>query len=101
MANYSISIPGNSSVVMNQGDQLTITFHAGDQFCISGGSAGDFSPALPVGVQQRNGNSWTGTAVVPNATIQYTHVPNGTQCGSAHHGPTAGIPGTIKIGSGK
>ena len=100
MANYSISIPGHTNVQMQEGDNLTITFHGNDQFCISGGSATDFSPALPVGVQQSNGNSWTGMAVVTNATIQYSHVPNGTQCGTGP-GPTAGVPGTIKIGTGK
>jgi len=98
MASYSISIPGNTNVQMQENDTLTITFHGADQFCITGGSASDFSPALPVGQQQQNGNSWTGTAVVPSATIQYSHVPNGTQCGSS---PTAGVPGTIKIGTGK
>ena len=98
MASYSISIPGHSNVNMQDGDSLTITFHGNDQFCISSGSASDFSPALPVGQQQQNGNSWTGRAVVANATVQYSHVPNGTQCGSGR--PTAGVPGTIKIGTG-
>lgn len=100
MANYSISIPGNTNVQMQENDTLTITFHGADQFCISGGSASDFNPALPVGVQQQNGNSWSGTAIVPAATIQYTHVPNGGNCGSGMR-PTAGVPGTIKIGTGK
>jgi hypothetical protein len=100
MANYSISIPGNTNIQMQENDTLTITFHGNDQFCISGGSASDFSPALPVGQQQQNGNSWSGTAVVTAATIQYSHVPNGTQCGAGKH-PTAGVPGTIKIGTGK
>jgi hypothetical protein len=95
---YSIGIPGHEDVTMQEGDELTINFHGNDQFCISGGSASDFSPALPVGQQQQTGNSWTGKAVVTNATIQYSHVPNGNQCGSS---PAAGVPGTIKIGTGK
>ena len=97
---YSISIPGHADVTMQEGDELTINFHGNDQFCIGGGSASDFSPALPVGVEQKSGNSWTGRAAVPNATIQYSHVSNGNPCGSGL-GPTGGIPGTIKIGTGK
>ena len=100
MANYSISIPGTTNVTMQQNDTLTITFHGADQFCISGGSATDFNPALPVGVQQQNGNSWTGTAIVSAATIQYSHVPNGNPCTSEKR-ITAGVSGTIKIGTGK
>jgi len=100
MASYSITIPGHSSVEMQDGDSLTITFHGNDKFCINSGNANDFSPALPVGQQQSNGSSWTGTAVVANATVTYSHVPNGSQCG-AGPGPTAGVPGTIKIGTGK
>lgn len=98
MADYSINIPGSTGVDMIEGDTLTITFLTPAKFCITSGSADDFSPALPVGVAEPKDFQWTGTAIVSNATITYSHVGNDKQCGSPS--PTATTPGTIKIGSG-
>jgi hypothetical protein len=98
MTNYPISIPGSSGVDMQQGDTLTITFLTPAKFCISSGSANDFSPPLPVGIAEPHGYVYNGTAIVPNATIRYSHVGHGGTCGSAKLTETT--PGTIKIGTG-
>lgn len=98
MMNYPINIPGNSGVDMQEGDTLTITFITPAKFCITSGNANDFSPALPAGIAEPQGFVWTGTAIVPNATITYSHVGHDGTCPAARI--TDSTPGTIKIGSG-
>ena len=98
MASYNINIPGSQGVDMMTGDTLTITFTSPAKFCITGGNASDFNPALPVGIAEPKDYVWTGTATATNATVTYSHVGHDKPCGSAS--PTATTPGTIKIGSG-
>lgn len=97
MAGYCITIPGSNGVSMQTGDTLTITFLTPAKFCITSGSASDFTPALPVGVAEPKHYVWTGTATATNATINYSSVGHDQQCGA---NPKDTPPGSIIIGSG-
>jgi hypothetical protein len=92
---HCMLIPGVKDVALEQNDELTITFKSQAKFCISTGSANDFDPPLPVDIQQQQGYVWTGKAIVPNATITYTHETSSSQ------GLVGGTgPHTIQIGDG-
>jgi hypothetical protein len=98
MANYSIDIPGDTGVSMQENDTLTITFKTPAKFCITSGNADDFDPPLPAGVAEPKDYEWSGTAVVANATITYSHVGHDGTCGSPNLKNVP--PGTIQIGTG-
>ena len=98
MANYSIDIPGDTNVSMQENDTLTITFKSPAKFCISAGNPNDFNPALPVGVAEPKDYVWTGTAIVPVGTITFSHVGHDKTCGSG--GLKDAPPRTIQIGTG-
>src|SRR4051812_38319210 len=105
MADYTVDIPGDKNIVMNIGDTLRIHFKSPAKFCIESGNANAFNPPLPVNTAEQAG-WWPGAApaapatATANSTISYCHVGNDKQCGPCKN-PTGGLPGTIKIGSGK
>jgi hypothetical protein len=103
MANYSINIPGSAHVQMQIGDTLTIDFISAAKFCVDSGNQNAFSPALPTSLTGQQGTQWptTGSATANAATtITYSHCGVNDPCGSGHKA-TAGVPGTIKVGTGK
>ena len=104
MANYSIDIPGNTNVNLNIGDGLQINYKSAAKLCVESGNVNAFNPALPSGTPEPKDTVWpsatTYAIAQSNTTISYSHCGNDKNCGSAHGGPTAGVAGTIKVGSG-
>jgi hypothetical protein len=105
MANYSINIPptGNPAPVQMQiGDTLTINFVSAGKFCVESGNANAFNPPLPSGVPESQGpwpSAQGGATASAVTTILYSHAGHDKPCGTSR--PTAGISGTIKVGTGK
>ncbi|HKR28668.1 MAG TPA: hypothetical protein VJS11_14490 [Acidobacteriaceae bacterium] len=88
-----INIPGNPNATVVVGQELRIHWASACSFCITKGSANDFTPALPNGQSQSPPYFWTGTAN-QTGTVEFD---TPAVCGRK---PTAGGGGgTITIGS--
>ncbi|HXS76773.1 MAG TPA: hypothetical protein VN753_11395 [Terracidiphilus sp.] len=101
--NHTLNIPGHADLQMAIGDTLVISFTSAAKFCVDSGNQNAFSPALPSAQSGAQGTQWpaTGSATANAATtITYSHCKTGDNCGQSRN-PTAGISGTIKVGTGK
>lgn len=101
--NHTLNIPGHVDLQMAINDTLVINFISAAKFCVDSGNQNAFSPALPTDYSGAQGTQWpaTGSATANAATtITYSHCKPHDPCGS-NQKPTAGITGTIKVGSGR
>ena len=101
--NHTLDIPGNANLQMAIGDTLVIKFISAAKFCVDSGNQNAFSPAIPTNLTGQKGTQWPATgSSTENAatTITYSHCGVNDPCGSGHK-RTAGVPGTIKVGTGK
>ena len=102
--NHTLNIPGHADLPMAIGDTLVINFTSAAKFCVNSGNQNAFSPALPTDLTGQQGTQWptTGSATANAATtITYSNCKPNDPCGSSSRNPTAGITGTIKVGTGK
>jgi hypothetical protein len=101
--NHTLNIPGDANLQMAVGDTLTISFTSAAKFCVDSGNQNAFNPAIPSDLTGEQGTQWptTGSATANAATtITYSHCKPQDNCGQSRN-PTAGITGTIKVGTGK